>query len=493
MLFSSTACWALPQCRGTNTAAWHNCFGTGTYSQGKDSDGSYTGEWLNGVRHGWGIYSWDRGGRYEGPWRNNQQNGYGMSIMYNGDKVIGEHINGKSNGQGTYYYNTYPYKGAVYNGRFKDDLKHGEGVAIYPNGRRQEGIWENDNFKYAKTIAHENKIQHYRLTKPSSRENNSYSNRGYESYPGWDNTQGTMQYGGWDDNDRRTPERDGYSGPNYDYDPSETIAEREEQERLAKKEEKQIAAEKKQIAAEKKQEEDNKILPMASGTGFAVSSMGHIVTNNHVTQGCKDVFVHYQGEKISTTIISNDPRNDLSLIKANFKPTKVFPLSKESPYLMQKIYVAGYPFGWAYSKSLKVTGGQISSLAGMYNNFSSLQIDAALQKGNSGGPIYDSKGNVVGVATEKISYIDALERFKDIPENQNYGIKSSVVIDFLESNRIKLKTPNTQDLPTKILGENVSEATYFLSCWMTVAQIKEILKDEKTQKVMFENIIEEFK
>ena len=64
--------------------------------------------------------------------------------------------------------------------------------------------------------------------------------------------------------------------------------------------------------------------------------------------------------------------------------------------------MAGYPFGQKVSTSVKVTKGIVSALTGMENNFSNIQIDAALQPGNSGGPILDDKGNVIGVAVAKL-------------------------------------------------------------------------------------------
>ena len=504
LLLSSTACWALPQCRGENTSLWNNCYGIGYWEGQGTLDGQYTGEFRHGQRHGWGIYEWTNGNRYEGQWMYNQKQGYGtetsMEKKYEGDYYVGEYKANLFDGKGTYYYVNLKFRGDIYVGQFKKGQKYGEGIYSKPNGERYEGIWENDEFKYAKKISPENARQEYFTGPPTSNGHNSYPVIKHDSNP-YSKRYGEYEYD-------VSPERDGYSGPDYDYYPSETIAEREEQERLAKKEEKQIAKEKKQIAKEKKQiakekkriakekkqAEDNKTYPVSSGTGFAITGIGHVVTNYHVIRDCKNIFVHYQGEQISTFVVNSDPTNDLSLIKADFKPTKVFPLSKDTPYLMQDVHVAGYPFGWAYSKSLKVTSGSISSLFGEFDNSSKLQFDAALQVGNSGGPVYDSKGNVVAVATEKISYIDAMEKFDDIPENQNYGVKSNVVIMFLESNRIKLKTPNTKDVERRILGKTAEEATYFLSCWMTVAQIKEeIQKDKKIQKVMFKNIIEEFK
>ena len=112
---------------------------------------------------------------------------------------------------------------------------------------------------------------------------------------------------------------------------------------------------------------------------------------------------------------------DLTL-KGDFSPKTVFPLSNTRPELLQDIYVAGYPFGNEISTSVKVTKGIISSLTGIGNNFSNIQIDAALQSGNSGGPILDDLGNVVGVAVAKLDAKYMFEEFGIIPENTNFGI-----------------------------------------------------------------------
>ena len=115
------------------------------------------------------------------------------------------------------------------------------------------------------------------------------------------------------------------------------------------------------------------------------------------------------------------------------------------PELLQDIYVAGYPFGQEISTSVKVTKGIISSLTGFRNNFSNIQIDAALQPGNSGGPILDDKGNIVGVAVAKLDFKMVLENWGVIPEDTNFGIKATVVRSLLESNDITLpKAPHQQ-------------------------------------------------
>ena len=121
-------------------------------------------------------------------------------------------------------------------------------------------------------------------------------------------------------------------------------------------------------------------------------------------------------------------------------------MSTNSPELLQDVYVAGYPFGRRISTGVKVTKGIISSLTGIGNNFSNIQIDAALQPGNSGGPILDDRGNVVGVAVAKLDIKKILMNFGVIPEDTNFGIKTSVVRSILESSNVFLLSPNKSSI-----------------------------------------------
>ena len=131
---------------------------------------------------------------------------------------------------------------------------------------------------------------------------------------------------------------------------------------------------------------------------------------------------------------------------------------------MQEIFVVGYPFGKEISSSVKITRGIISSLTGMGNNFSNIQIDAALQPGNSGAPIFDTKGNVVGVAVAKLDLKKVIGDWGVIPENSNFGIKANIVANLLESNNVEVGSPNTKTASRSELGKTVSNATYYLSC-----------------------------
>ena len=220
----------------------------------------------------------------------------------------------------------------------------------------------------------------------------------------------------------------------------------------------------------------------SSGSGFIVSKLGHIITNNHVINGCSDLKIIWQGKKFSGTILHKDKVNDLALIKADFMPSLVFAISNKDAELIQDIYVAGYPFGNQISNSIKVTKGIVSSLSGIADNSSHIQIDAALQSGNSGGPIVDDKGNIVGVAVAKLDWAYMVKRFGQLPEDTNFAIKSSVLRSFMKSVGLNIIEGNKENVSIKVLANKLSKATILVSCFMTYAQIEQL----KESKVMFE-------
>jgi hypothetical protein len=230
--------------------------------------------------------------------------------------------------------------------------------------------------------------------------------------------------------------------------------------------------------------QDNEVISASSGSGFAVSADGYVITNHHVIEGCQKVVVHYKGKELPVTVVTYDPQNDLALLKGDFRPQTVFALSGNQPELLQDVYVAGYPFGNKISSSVKVTKGIISSLTGIGNNFSNIQIDAALQSGNSGGPILDEMGNIVGVAVSKLDAKYMYDNFGIIPENTNFGIKANVVRSVLESNEVSSPPANRSEISKSQLGKMISSGTYYISCWMTMAQVEKL----RTKKVMFEPI-----
>ena len=104
-----------------------------------------------------------------------------------------------------------------------------------------------------------------------------------------------------------------------------------------------------------------------------------------------------------------------------------------------------------------------------------------MQPGNSGGPIVNQKGNVVGVAVAKLDYIKIIEDFGAIPEGTNFGIKSSTVQQFIKANNVDSVSTNLMDMSNKDLGKKIQKATVYLDCWMTAQQIRKA----RSRKVIF--------
>jgi S1-C subfamily serine protease len=172
-----------------------------------------------------------------------------------------------------------------------------------------------------------------------------------------------------------------------------------------------------------------KNLYSSQGSAFFISREGHFITNNHVISGCdSNAKIRYKTREVEARIIAKDKFLDLALLQAkNIRNNNYLNLSAKPPEKLQRIIAVGYPFGKYISDDLKFTSGIISSIKGAGDDSTRIQIDAALNPGNSGGPIVDEDtGELVGVA---VSTID-----KSISEGTNFAIKSSSVKNFLVAN-----------------------------------------------------------
>jgi len=227
---------------------------------------------------------------------------------------------------------------------------------------------------------------------------------------------------------------------------------------------------------------DNEIVAASSGTGFLISKQGHMVTNYHVIEGCSEIKAIYNGNEFLSKVLAVDKVNDLAIIKAEIKSQKAYSISNEDGQLLEEVIVAGYPLGKKISASIKATSGTVTALAGLGDNYAEFQTDAALNSGNSGGPIINEFGNVVGVAVSKIQQ-EGVESF-------NFGVKSSVLKIFANSNDIKFLPPNNKEMEKKDLGSLITEATIYLDCWMTGKEIKKIIaKNQNSKKAFYSEIL----
>ena len=364
------------------------------YIEGKWKGFRYEGEFLNGYMHGNGLASYPSGGKYEGEKKLGKKSGIGKYSWTNGDKYIGEWKNDKKHGHGTYFYKN----GNRYIGHYKLGKRDGEGALIFSNGDVQEGIWKNNKYKsskinLAKLIEKSNSIKDF---SNKSKSNNLISQINKNKSKKISNE--------------------------LKLEKEKRLAE----ERKRKALEKEIAAlkkEKRDLLKPKKQQQPTKEI----GSGFYVSKFRHIVTNQHVVNKCKKITVGDSITKqIPATLVASDKRNDLAILQTismemASADTKSFiqNLSIEIVPIVsggliraedvlggEEIFVAGYPLGSMVSDSMRLVPGLVNATKGYENDITQFETDASIKKGNSGGPIYDKKGNIVGVAVKRLNVRD---------------------------------------------------------------------------------------
>lgn len=188
----------------------------------------------------------------------------------------------------------------------------------------------------------------------------------------------------------------------------------------------------------------------SSGTGFAVTRNGHILTNFHVVKGCTSIRVGYSGGVLEKAdVLATDSRNDLAVLRTSLK-IDVVPTLKSRVRVGDDVYVYGFPLSGLLSKTGNFTVGYITSAAGLGDDTSQVQISAPVQPGNSGGPLVDAYGNVVGVIVSKLNVLRVAQAIKDVPQNVNFAIKSSIAATFLDSNGI--------EVPSETSAEKLSPA-----------------------------------
>lgn len=204
-----------------------------------------------------------------------------------------------------------------------------------------------------------------------------------------------------------------------------------------------------------------------TGTAFIVSNQGHLLTNRHVVGNCQQVRV--AGSDKPLKVLSQDEANDLALLQMTGKPKTVVVFRAANDLRQgESIAVYGYPLEGALATGGNLSPGVVSALAGLGNNTSQIQITAPVQQGNSGGPVLDGKGQVVGVVVQKLNAVKVAKLTGDVPQNVNFAINESTARAFLDSNQVQYKTGHWWNIAQKDLTEIAEDArnyTMVVECW----------------------------
>lgn len=199
---------------------------------------------------------------------------------------------------------------------------------------------------------------------------------------------------------------------------------------------------------------------IGSGSGFVVSDDGLVVTNYHVIKDCYDVRIY---SKVFQTLV-RDGDNDLALLKGEFKDVGKIAVfrSGRGIRLGDDIIVAGYPLQDYIRTGLNITKGSVSALP----STSYIQITAPVQPGNSGGPLLDTSGNVVGVVVARLDALKMVRSTGTLPQNVNFAISGGIIRAFLDSRNVDYGTAASRDkLPAADIAATARGFTVPIECW----------------------------
>ena len=196
----------------------------------------------------------------------------------------------------------------------------------------------------------------------------------------------------------------------------------------------------------------------SSGTGFIVARNGLAVTNAHVVDGCEKLLVD---KRHPATVISSDELADLALLKIDrFRGDAVASFSERPARLNTDIVVVGYPLHGILG-GLNVTRGNVSAMSGLRGARERFQLTAEIQPGNSGGPVVDYTGSVVGVVQSKL----VAKALDNIPQNVNFAIRTGTVKLFLSRLNVEYQINRSRDrLDSADLAAAVAKYTVLIEC-----------------------------
>ncbi len=354
--------------------------GQGTYTFAGGS--KYVGEFKAGQFNGQGTYFFSNGDKYVGEFRDDKRNGAGTYISADGNRYAGEFKDGAMHGRGSYRF----ANGDVYVGEFRNNDFHGPGILTTHDGKREEGIWENDR------LVSETEI-------------------------GTDDGEAAL------DEERRQL--------------AEERRQLEEEKRNLEQ-----ARENDAPAPRARREDDKQIV---AGSGFIITPDGYIVTNHHVVEGATELTVRTTNGKTYTAKISKlDATHDLAVLKIPAAGLPFVPIADSASVKKgTSVLTGGFPQILVQGIEPKITDGIISSLAGIRDDATRFQISNPIQPGNSGGPLFTLDGNVVGIVSAKLSDRTMLREFNSIPQNVNFAVKSKHLLELLRGLRsVKLPPPN---------------------------------------------------
>ena len=224
---------------------------------------------------------------------------------------------------------------------------------------------------------------------------------------------------------------------------------------------------------EKNEESSDKVkkseILKGTGSGIIFSTDGYIATNYHVIENANEIEVEFKNRgkirKFNAEVVKSDPTNDLAIIKIDddsFEdlPPLLYNFKTKTSDIGQSVFALGYPKSNIMGTDLKFTDGKISSRTGAMGDVTNYQTTTPIQSGNSGGPLFDTDGNLIAINSSKMVAEDI--------DNVSYSIKTIYLIPLIDA------LPETITLPSSrfLQGKDFTEQFKVLEKYVTLIRVK---------------------
>lgn len=202
-----------------------------------------------------------------------------------------------------------------------------------------------------------------------------------------------------------------------------------------------------------------------SGSGLLVDD-GYVLTCWHVVENGQKVSGACGGKDYAATVVQKDAGNDIAVLRVADAPAGVALSFADSVKLDEPIFTMGFPHPDLQGSDVKFTTGSISGLTGPRNAPLYYQISVPLQSGNSGGPLFDEYGNLVGIVAAKLDSLVTLAATGDLPQNVNYAIKSDYLVPLLKTvDGIKVQPSQTKPVNLLSLVEELKKSVVMIKVY----------------------------
>jgi len=216
--------------------------------------------------------------------------------------------------------------------------------------------------------------------------------------------------------------------------------------------------------------ENDALTKQRTGTAFIVNHGGHILTNRHVINACKEVRVGKRKGEVAK-VITSDSVNDLALLQISCKSRGGMTSFKLDPTNLQQgkhVLVFGYPSTPVFTSDGKLTPGTLSALTGLGNSTNQIQITTPVQLSSSDSIVLDKKGNVIGII---LDYKRIIKITGQNSHNVNFAVNGQTIKAFLDTNKVIYKTGGgffsffSREKSNAKIARKARKRTVIVECW----------------------------